>query len=99
MKEKLDKLLKLEFNELDKLDLEKELSNLKLTSHKIYQEYLLEKHESCEKILEIKNNSKRLSKIHHLYSLAKRIEDKREKECIELQRKMIRDFDNHQGEP
>lgn len=42
MKEKLDKLLKLELNELDKLDLEKELSNLKLTSHKIYQEYLLE---------------------------------------------------------
>ncbi len=32
MKEKLDKLLKLELNELDKLDLEKELSNLKLTS-------------------------------------------------------------------
>ncbi|GAA6810138.1 hypothetical protein HpBTM53_12070 [Helicobacter pylori] len=28
MKEKLDKLLKLELNELDKLDLEKELSNL-----------------------------------------------------------------------
>ncbi len=54
MKEKLDKLLKLELNELDKLDLEKELSNLKLTSHKIYQEYLLEKHENCEKNLEIK---------------------------------------------
>ncbi|MCQ2837429.1 hypothetical protein JT224_05890 [Helicobacter pylori] len=99
MKEKLDKLLKLELNELDKLDLEKELSNLKLTSHKIYQEYLLEKHENCEKILEIKNNNKRLSKIHYLYSLVKRIEKKREKECIELQRKMLRDFDNHQGEP
>ncbi len=99
MKEKLDKLLKLELNELDKLDLEKELSNLKLTSYKIYQEYLLEKHEICEKNLEIKANSKRLSKIHHLYSLAKRIEDKREKERIELQRKMLRDFDNHQGEP
>ncbi|WRA92729.1 hypothetical protein E5L38_01675 [Helicobacter pylori] len=98
MKEKLDKLLKLELNELDKLDLEKELSNLKLTSHKIYQEYLLEKYENCEKTLEIKNNNKRLSKIHYLYSLAKRIEDKREKERIELQRKMIRDFDNHQGE-
>ncbi|GAA8516293.1 hypothetical protein HpBT265_09000 [Helicobacter pylori] len=28
MKEKLDKLLELELNELDKLDLEKELSNL-----------------------------------------------------------------------
>ncbi len=56
MKEKLDKLLKLELNELDKLDLEKELSNLKLTSHKIYQEYLLEKHENCEKNLEIKAN-------------------------------------------
>ncbi len=40
MKEKLDRLLKLELNELDKLDLEKELSNLKLTSHRIYQEYL-----------------------------------------------------------
>ncbi len=92
MKEKLDKLLKLELNELDKLDLEKELSNLKLTSHKIYQEYLLEK-------LEIKANNKRLSKIRHLYSLAKRIEDKREKERIELQKKMLRDFDNHQGEP
>ncbi|GAA9217245.1 hypothetical protein HpHA210_00230 [Helicobacter pylori] len=99
MKEKLDKLLKLELNELDKLDLEKELSNLKLTSHNIYQEYLLEKHEICEKNLEIKANNKRLSKIHHLYSLAKRIEDKREKECIELQKKMLRDFDNHQGEP
>ncbi|MCQ2695425.1 hypothetical protein JT259_03430 [Helicobacter pylori] len=99
MKEKLDKLLKLELNELYKLDLEKELSNLKLTSHRIYQEYLLEKHENCEKILEIKNNNKRLSKIHHLYSLAKRIEDKREKEHIEIQRKMLRDFDNHQGEP
>ncbi len=49
MKEKLDKLLKLELNELDKLDLEKELSNLKLTSHKIYQEYLLEKHEKIVK--------------------------------------------------
>ncbi|GHR08422.1 hypothetical protein VN1246_10740 [Helicobacter pylori] len=49
MKEKLDKLLKLELNELDKLDLEKELSNLELTSHKIYKEYLLEKHEFCEK--------------------------------------------------
>ncbi|GAA6812811.1 hypothetical protein HpHCM73_11380 [Helicobacter pylori] len=34
MKEKLDKLLELELNKLDKLDLEKELSNLKLTSHK-----------------------------------------------------------------
>ncbi|GAA9509238.1 hypothetical protein HpHA31_08460 [Helicobacter pylori] len=103
MKEKLDKLLKLELNELDKLDLEKELSNLKLTSHKIYQEYLLEKHEICEKNLEIKANkklnNKRLSKIRHLYSLAKRIEDKREKERIELQKKMLRDFDNHQGEP
>ncbi|EJC37648.1 hypothetical protein F7228_02015 [Helicobacter pylori] len=99
MKEKLDKLLKRELNELDKLDLEKELSNLKLTSHKIYQEYLLEKRENCEKNLEIKVNNKRLSKIHHLYSLAKRIEDKREKERIELQRKMLRDFDNHQGEP
>ncbi|EMG90852.1 hypothetical protein DR8_02530 [Helicobacter pylori] len=99
MKEKLDKLLKLELNELDKLDLEKELSNLKLTSHKIYQEYLLEKHENCEKILEIKNNNKRLSKIHYLYSLVKRIEDKREKERIELQRKMLRDFNNYQGEP
>ncbi|GAA7735669.1 hypothetical protein KVL68_06555 [Helicobacter pylori] len=96
MKEKLDKLLKLELNELDKLDLEKELSNLKLTSHKIYQEYLLEKQE-------IKANNKRLSKIRHLYSLAKRIEDRREKECIELQKKMLREmlrgFDNHQGEP
>ncbi|EJB97456.1 hypothetical protein [Helicobacter pylori] len=99
MKEKLDKLLKLELNELDKLDLEKELSNLKLTSHKIYQEYLLEKRENCEKNLEIKANNKRLSKIHHLYSLAKRIEYKREKEHIELQKKMLRDFDNHQGEP
>ncbi|WP_231223912.1 hypothetical protein [Helicobacter pylori] len=99
MKEKLDKLLKLELNELDKLDLEKELSNLKLTSHKIYQEYLLGKHEICEKNLEIKANNKRLSKIHHLYSLAKRIEDKIEKERIELQKKMLRDFDNHQGEP
>ncbi|GAA9217975.1 hypothetical protein BTM374_14650 [Helicobacter pylori] len=99
MKEKLDKLLKLELNELDKLDLEKELSNLKLTSHNIYQEYLLEKHEICERNLEIKANNKRLSKIHHLYSLAKRIEDKREKEHIELQKKMLRDFDNHQGEP
>ncbi|MCH4600401.1 hypothetical protein [Helicobacter pylori] len=99
MKEKLDKLLKLELNELDKLNLEKELSNLKLTSHKIYQEYLLEKRENCEKTLEIKANNKRLSKIHYLYSLAKRIEDKREKERIELQRKMLRDFDNHQGEP
>ncbi|WQV27991.1 hypothetical protein KVL44_05085 [Helicobacter pylori] len=99
MKEKLDKLLKLELNELDKLDLEKELSNLKLTSHKIYQEYLLEKRENREKNLEIKANNKRLSKIHHLYSLAKRIEAKREKERIELQRKMLRDFDNHQGEP
>ncbi len=99
MKEKLDKLLKLELNELDKLDLEKELSNLKLTSHKIYQEYLLEKYEICEKNLEIKANNKRLSKIHHLYSLAKRIEDKREKERIELQKKMLMDFDNHQGEP
>ncbi len=99
MKEKLDKLLKLELNELDKLNLEKELSNLKLTSHKIYQEYLLEKCENCEKTLEIKANNKRLSKIHYLYSLAKRIEDKREKERIELQRKMLRDFDNHQGEP
>ncbi|UGW75605.1 hypothetical protein [Helicobacter pylori] len=99
MKEKLDKLLKLELNELDKLDLEKELSNLKLTSHKIYQEYLLEKRENCEKNLEIKANNKRLSKIHHPYSLAKRIEDKKEKERIELQRKMLRDFDNHQGEP
>ncbi|MGL2760602.1 hypothetical protein E5E26_04765 [Helicobacter pylori] len=99
MKEKLDKLLQLELNELDKLDLEKELSNLKLTSHKIYQEYLLEKRENCEKNLEIKANNKRLSKIHHLYSLAKRIEDKREKERIELQKKMLRDFDNHQGEP
>ncbi|WQX77604.1 hypothetical protein KVJ70_04045 [Helicobacter pylori] len=99
MKEKLDKLLKLELNELDKLDLEKELSNLKFTSHKIYQEYLLEKHENCEKTLEIKNNNKRLSKIYYLYSLAKRIEDKREKKRIELQRKMLRDFDNHQGEP
>ncbi|WP_187922230.1 hypothetical protein [Helicobacter pylori] len=97
MKEKLDKLLKLELNELDKLDLEKELFNLKLTSHKIYQEYLLEKHENCEKTLEIKNNNKRLSKIHYLYSLAKRIEDKREKERIGLQRKILRDFDNHQG--
>ncbi|GAA8298901.1 hypothetical protein HpBT174_14990 [Helicobacter pylori] len=66
MKEKLDKLLKLELNELDKLDLENELSNLKLTSHKIYQEYLLEKHEVCEKNLEIKANKKRLSKIRHL---------------------------------
>ncbi|NHA54945.1 hypothetical protein [Helicobacter pylori] len=99
MKEKLDKLLKLELNELDKLDLEKELSNLKITSHKIYQEYLLEKRENCEKTLEIKNNNKRLSKIHYLYSLAKRIEDKREKECIELQRKILRDFDNYQGKP
>ncbi|MDO7807430.1 hypothetical protein [Helicobacter pylori] len=99
MKEKLDKLLKLKLNELDKLDLEKELSNLKLTSHKIYQEYLLEKCENCEKNLEIKANNKRLSKIHHPYSLAKRIEDKKEKERIELQRKMLRDFDNHQGEP
>lgn len=99
MKEKLDKLLKLELNELDKLDLEKELSNLKLTSHKIYQEYLLEKRENCEKNLEIKANNKRLSKIHYLYSLAKRIEGKREKERIELQRKILRDFDNHQGEP
>lgn len=36
MKEKLDKLLKLEFNELDKLDLEKELFNLKFISYKIY---------------------------------------------------------------
>ncbi|GAA9061202.1 hypothetical protein BTM308_14840 [Helicobacter pylori] len=99
MKEKLDKLLELELNELDKLDLEKELSNLKLTSHNIYQEYLLEKHEICERNLEIKANNKRLSKIHHLYSLAKRIEDKREKERIELQKKMLRDFDNHQGEP
>ncbi len=52
-----------------------------------------------KKTLEIKNNNKRLSKIHYLYSLAKRIEDKREKERIELQRKMLRDFDNHQGEP
>ncbi|AEN16269.1 hypothetical protein HPSNT_00420 [Helicobacter pylori SNT49] len=86
MKEKLDKLLKLGLNELDKLDLEKELSNLKLTSHKIYQEYLLEKHENREKNLEIKANNKRLSKIHHLYSLAKKIEDKREKERIELQK-------------
>ncbi|WP_231174644.1 hypothetical protein [Helicobacter pylori] len=99
MKEKLDKLLKLELNELDKLDLEKELSNLKLTSYKIYQEYLLEKHEICGKNLEIKANNKRLSKMHHLYSLAKRIEDKREKERIELQKKMLRDFNNHQGEP
>ncbi|MFP6224626.1 hypothetical protein ACLGCA_01675 [Helicobacter pylori] len=99
MKEKLDKLLKLELNELDKLDLEKELSNLKLTSHKIYQEYLLEKYEICEKNLEIKANNKRLSKIHHLYFLVKRIEAKREKERIELQKKMLRDFDNHQGEP
>ncbi|MGL2418277.1 hypothetical protein ACOWLY_07680 [Helicobacter pylori] len=99
MKEKLDKLLKLELNELDKLDLKKELSNLKLTSHRIYQEYLLEKHENCEKNLEIKANNKRLSKIHYLYSLAKRIEYRREKERIELQRKMLRDFDNHQGEP
>ncbi len=99
MKEKLDKLLKLELNELDKLDLENELSNLKLTSHKIYQEYLLEKREICEKNLEIKANNKRLSRIHHLYSLAKRIEDKREKERIEFQKKMLRDFDNHQGEP
>ncbi len=99
MKEELDKLLKLELNELYKLDLEKELSNLKLTSHKIYQEYLLEKHEICEKNLEIKANNKRLSKMHHLYSLVKRIENKREKECIELQKKMLRDFDNHQGEP
>ncbi len=87
MKEKLDKLLKLELNKLDKLDLEKELSNLKLTSHKIYQEYLLEKHEFCEKKLEIKANSKRLSKIHHLYSLVKRIENKIEKERIDLQKK------------
>lgn len=54
MKEKLDKLLKRELNELDKLDLEKELSNLKLTSHKIYQEYLLEKHENCEKTWRLK---------------------------------------------
>ncbi len=92
MKEKLDKLLKLELNELDKLDLEKELSNLKLTSHKIYQEYLLEKHEICEKNLEIKANNKRLSKIHHLYSLAKRIEDKKEKERIELQKKNVKGF-------
>ncbi|GAA9227548.1 hypothetical protein HpHA212_08860 [Helicobacter pylori] len=92
MKEKLDKLLKLELNELDKLDLEKELSNLKLTSHNIYQEYLLEKHEICEKNLEIKANNKRLSKIHHLYSLAKRIEDKREKERIELQKKNVKGF-------
>ncbi len=92
MKEKLDKLLKLELNELDKLDLEKELSNLKLTSHKIYQEYLLEKHEICEKNLEIKANNKRLSKIHHLYSLTKRIEDKREKERIELQKKNVKGF-------
>ncbi|GAA8762176.1 hypothetical protein Hpoki61_08750 [Helicobacter pylori] len=92
MKEKLDKLLKLELNELDKLDLEKELSNLKLTSHKIYQEYLLEKHEICEKNLEIKANNKRLSKIHHLYFLAKRIEDKREKERIELQKKNVKGF-------
>ncbi|OKB25851.1 hypothetical protein AOD74_0204795 [Helicobacter pylori] len=99
MKEELDKLLKLELNELYKLDLEKELSNLKLTSHKIYQEYLLEKHEICEKNLEIKANNKRLSKMCHLYSLVKRIENKREKECIELQKKMLRDFDNHQGEP
>ncbi len=91
MKEKLDKLLKLELNELDKLDLEKELSNLKLTSHKIYQEYLLEN-------LEIKASKKRLSRIRHLYSLAKRIEDKREKERIELQKKMLRDLDNHQKE-
>ncbi len=37
--------------------------------------------------------------MHHLYSLAKRIEDKIEKERIELQKKMLRDFDNHQGEP
>ncbi len=87
MKEKLDKLLKPELNKLDKLDLEKELSNLKLTSHKIYQEYLLEKHEFCEKKLEIKANSKRLSKIHHLYSLVKRIENKIEKERIDLQKK------------
>lgn len=92
MKEKLDKLLKLELNELDKLDLEKELSNLRLTSHKIYQEYLLEKHENCEKNLEVKINNKRLSKIHHLYSLAKRIENKREKECIELQKKNVKGF-------
>ncbi|GAA9398781.1 hypothetical protein HpHA275_11080 [Helicobacter pylori] len=92
MKEKLDKLLKLELNELDRLDLEKELSNLKLTSHNIYQEYLLEKHEICEKNLEIKANNKRLSKIHHLYSLAKRIEDKREKERIELQKKNVKGF-------
>ncbi len=99
MKEKLDKLLKLELDELEKLDLEKELSNMKLTSHKIYQEYLLEKHEICEKNLEIKANNKRLSKIHHLYSLAKRIEYKREKERIELQKKILRDFDNRQGEP
>ncbi len=99
MKEKLDKLLKLELDELNKLDLEKELSNLKLTSHKIYQEYLLEKHEICEKNLEIKANNKKISKIYHLYSLAKRIEDKREKEHIEFQKKMLRDFDNHQGEP
>ncbi len=99
MKEKLDKLLKLDLNELDKLDLEKELSNLKLTSHKIYQEYLLEKHENCERNLEIKASNKRLSKIHHLYFLAKRIEVKREKEHIKFQRKMLRDFDNHQGEP
>ncbi|MFP6009671.1 hypothetical protein ACLF8I_07565 [Helicobacter pylori] len=98
MKEKLDELLKLELNELDKLDLEKELSNLKLTSHKIYQEYLLEKHEICEKNLEIKANNKRLSKIRYLYSLAKRIEYKRERECFKLQKKMLRDFDNHQGE-
>ncbi|GAA7946173.1 hypothetical protein JP0043_00480 [Helicobacter pylori] len=98
MKEKLDKLLKLELNELEKLDLEKELSNLKLTSHKIYQEYLLEKHEIYEKNLEIKTNIKRLSKIRHLYSLSRRIEDKREKERIKLQRKMLMDFDNHQEE-
>ncbi len=52
-----------------------------------------------KKKLEIKANSKRLSKIHHLYSLVKRIENKIEKERIDLQKKMLRDFDNHQGEP
>ncbi len=52
----------------------------------------IEKHENCEKNLEIKANNKRLSKIHHLYSLAKRIEDKREKERIELQKKNVKGF-------
>ncbi|EJC49142.1 hypothetical protein HPHPP26_1705 [Helicobacter pylori Hp P-26] len=52
-----------------------------------------------KKTWRLKLINKRLSKIRHLYSLAKRIEDTREKERIELQKKMLRDFDNHQGEP